>query len=68
MVKGIGADGPPDDGVGIRDPEQRAMQERMLGRPFPELLDVAAATNRYLVLDLGEIALSSLHAVERDLN
>lgn len=68
MVKGISADGPPPHGIGIRDPEQRALGERMLGRPFPELLDVMAATGRILVLDLGEHALASLQTVERCLN
>jgi hypothetical protein len=67
MVRGIGADGPPPDGIGIRDPEQRAVFERMLGRPFAEILDVTAATGRFLALDLGEHALSSLPSVERRL-
>ena len=68
VVKGMGVNGPPPDGVGIRDPDYRAMFAHNLGRPFPELLDVMADTEHFLVLDLGEHALSSLHTVERRLN
>jgi hypothetical protein len=68
VVKGMGVNGPPPDGVGIRDPNYRAMFAHTLGRPFPELLDVIADTEHFLVLDLGEHALSSLRTVERSLN
>jgi hypothetical protein len=68
IVKGVGVDGPPPDGIGIRDPNHRALFAHVLGRPFSELVDVIADTGRFLVLDLGEHALSTLHTVERGLN
>jgi hypothetical protein len=68
MIKGIGPDGPPPDGIGIRDPRQRAMQEQMLGRPFNNILEIAAATSRHLILDLGDHALRKASEIARRLS
>jgi hypothetical protein len=64
MVKGIDVD-PVVGGTGIRDPQQRALLEGMLGRPFHEIIETKADTDRYLILELGREALNSLDTIER---
>ena len=65
-VRGINPDGSIADGVGIRDPDQRAFHETSFGCPFEELLERTAATFTFLATGLGREALQLLAAQELD--
>lgn len=63
-VRGINPDGSISDGIGIRDPDQRAFLETSFGVPFEELLERSAATFAFLAAGLGREALQLLAAQE----
>jgi len=62
IVRGVSPDGSIADGVGIRDPDQRAFLETSFGCTFDELLERSAATFAFLAAGLGREALQLLDA------